>query len=58
MCVGKLPYTVYPADYVTSIKMSDMEMTSGPGRSYRYYKGGTLWCGGTEAQRHRGRECV
>ncbi|EGD72666.1 hypothetical protein PTSG_04397 [Salpingoeca rosetta] len=40
---GKLPYTVYPADYIHKINMSDMEMTNSPGRSYRYYTGQPLW---------------
>ncbi|EDQ89770.1 uncharacterized protein MONBRDRAFT_36817 [Monosiga brevicollis MX1] len=30
-------------DYINWINMSDMEMTSGPGRTYRYYKNETLW---------------
>ena len=36
---GKMPYTVYPANYTASIKMSEMEMDVGPGRTYRYYGG-------------------
>jgi len=41
---GKLPYTIYPLEYTSLVKMSDMEMepnkTSGnPGRSYKYYTG-------------------
>lgn len=40
---GKLPYTVYPADYINQIKMSDMSMTDAPGRSYRYYTGTPLY---------------
>eukprot|EP00045_Choanoeca_perplexa_P012180 m.131922 g.131922 ORF g.131922 m.131922 type:complete len:777 (-) comp15917_c0_seq1:291-2621(-) len=40
---GKLSYTVYPADYITQIKMSDMELTTGPGRTFRYYTGEPLW---------------
>lgn len=43
MCAGKLTYTVYPADYIKDIKMSDMELTTGPGRTYRYYQGTPLW---------------
>eukprot|EP01060_Flectonema_neradi_P008815 TRINITY_DN1630_c0_g1_i10.p1 TRINITY_DN1630_c0_g1~~TRINITY_DN1630_c0_g1_i10.p1 ORF type:complete len:793 (+),score=139.33 TRINITY_DN1630_c0_g1_i10:40-2379(+) len=40
---GKMPYTVYPADYVNEIKMSDMSMNKKgtPGRSYKYYTGPT-----------------
>ena len=40
---GKLSYTVYPVNYTSQIKMSDMELTDGPGRTYRYYKGAPLW---------------
>jgi len=40
---GKMPFTVYPADYITQVKMSDMEMTAGPGRSYKYYTGTPTW---------------
>lgn len=40
---GKMPLTVYPASYVDDIKMSDMSMTEGVGRSYKYYKGTPLW---------------
>ena len=40
---GKMPYTVYPADYINEIKMSEMSMdkTGTPGRSYKYYTGPT-----------------
>jgi len=40
---GKLPYTIYPSDYVNQIKMSNMNMTDAPGRSYKYYTGQPLW---------------
>jgi len=40
---GKLPYTIYDKDYITKMKMTDMEMTNGVGRSYRYYKGTPLF---------------
>ena len=36
---GKLPFTIYPANYVNEILMSEMEMDVGPGRTYRYYTG-------------------
>ena len=38
---GKMPYTVYPADYVNTIKMSNMAFNDAatPGRSYKYYTG-------------------
>ncbi|EEY63638.1 glycoside hydrolase, putative [Phytophthora infestans T30-4] len=35
---GKLPVTMYPSNYVTSVDMKSMSMTKYPGRSYRYYK--------------------
>eukprot|EP01060_Flectonema_neradi_P018021 TRINITY_DN2483_c1_g2_i2.p1 TRINITY_DN2483_c1_g2~~TRINITY_DN2483_c1_g2_i2.p1 ORF type:complete len:776 (+),score=198.43 TRINITY_DN2483_c1_g2_i2:44-2371(+) len=40
---GKMPYTVYPADFVTKFNMSDMEMNrvGTEGRSYKFYKGET-----------------
>jgi hypothetical protein len=44
---GKLPYTLYPADYVNEVAMSYMEMEPkagvSPGRSYRYYTGPTIY---------------
>ena len=36
---GVLPYTIYPDDYTSQLKMSDMNMRAGPGRTYRFYKG-------------------
>jgi len=36
---GKLPITVYNASYVEDIKMSEMELNVGIGRTYKYYKG-------------------
>jgi hypothetical protein len=40
---GKLPYTVFPANYVNQISMFDMNMNDSPGRTYRYYTGQPLW---------------
>jgi xylan 1,4-beta-xylosidase len=40
---GKLPYTVYPADYVNQINMTEYEMDVGPGRTYRFYTGPTVY---------------
>jgi len=40
---GKLPVTIYPADYVNQISMADMSMTTKPGRSYKYYQDTPLW---------------
>ncbi|KAG1688059.1 hypothetical protein DVH05_023850 [Phytophthora capsici] len=36
---GKLPVTMYRSDYVNQVKMTSMDMTASPGRSYRYFKG-------------------
>ena len=32
---GKLPYTLYPHDYINSISMTEMDFSVAPGRSYR-----------------------
>jgi beta-D-xylosidase 4 len=40
---GKMAFTTYPASYVDAIKMSDMELDSGPGRGYRFYTGEPVW---------------
>jgi len=42
---GKMPYTVYPADYIGEIKMSNMDLNDAatPGRTYRYYQGEAEW---------------
>jgi len=45
---GRLPFTVYPEDYISSVNMEDMSMqpnaaTGAPGRTYRYYEGTPLW---------------
>jgi len=40
---GKLPYTIYPSEYTTQIKMTEMEMDVWPGRSYRYYTGPVVY---------------
>jgi xylan 1,4-beta-xylosidase len=42
LCCGKLSYTVYPASYVNTIAMSDMELDGNVGRGYRYYSGPTV----------------
>lgn len=36
---GRLPYTVYPADYVDELPLNLMDMRAGPGRTYRFYTG-------------------
>eukprot|EP00005_Dracoamoeba_jomungandri_P001204 CAMPEP_0174250708 /NCGR_PEP_ID=MMETSP0439-20130205/795_1 /TAXON_ID=0 /ORGANISM="Stereomyxa ramosa, Strain Chinc5" /LENGTH=619 /DNA_ID=CAMNT_0015330847 /DNA_START=27 /DNA_END=1882 /DNA_ORIENTATION=+ len=40
---GKLPYTIYQADYVNQVDMLSMDMTKAPGRSYRYFTGTPLF---------------
>lgn len=36
---GKLPITIYSASYINDIKMSEMELNVGIGRTYKYYTG-------------------
>ena len=36
---GKLPYTVYPEAWANSTAMTDMALTAGDGRTYKWYKG-------------------
>ena len=36
---GKLPYSIYPETYTSAIAMDDFDMTTPPGRTYRYYQG-------------------
>ena len=45
---GMLPFTMYPADYVTKVPMSDMTFrpntkTGSPGKTYRFYQDEPLW---------------
>jgi len=40
---GKLPYTIFPANYVNQISLFDMNMNDAPGRTYRYYTETPLW---------------
>ncbi|KAF5726362.1 beta-D-xylosidase 2-like isoform X1 [Tripterygium wilfordii] len=45
---GKLPVTWYPQDYLTNLPMTSMAMRSSPskgypGRTYRFYKGPTVY---------------
>jgi len=44
---GKLPYTIYPANYVNQVKMSYMELEPkagvSPGRTYRFYTGPVVY---------------
>merc|ERR1712039_378281 len=41
--MGKLPVTVYPADYVNKVDLFDFDMSKAPGRTYRYYQGTPLF---------------
>jgi hypothetical protein len=36
---GRLPYTVYPANFTAQVDMNNMSMQAGPGRTYKYYTG-------------------
>ena len=36
---GKLPVTIYKADYVNMVDMYNFNMTKPPGRTYRYFTG-------------------
>ena len=43
---GRLPITWYPANYVTQVPMTDQSMRasdSNPGRTYKFYKGQTVF---------------
>ena len=40
---GKLPYTIYPRGWDEQVDLRNMSMTTGPGRTYRYYQGQPLW---------------
>jgi hypothetical protein len=40
---GKLPYTMYPHDYINQQNMSNFDMSLAPGRTYRYYTGQPLF---------------
>lgn len=40
---GKLPVTIYPAEYTSQINITDMSFSKGVGRGYRYYTGTPLF---------------
>jgi len=40
---GKLPITMYPHSFIHEKAMTDYDMSSGVGRTYRYYKGAPLF---------------
>jgi len=40
---GKLPVTIYPANYISEVDLFNFDMSKPPGRTYRYYTGKPLW---------------
>ena len=36
---GRLPYTIYPEAWAANTEMTDMALTAGDGRTYKWYKG-------------------
>jgi len=40
---GKLPVTIYPANYISQVDIFNFNMSKPPGRTYRYYTGKPLW---------------
>eukprot|EP01116_Phalansterium_solitarium_P015449 TRINITY_DN3413_c0_g2_i1.p2 TRINITY_DN3413_c0_g2~~TRINITY_DN3413_c0_g2_i1.p2 ORF type:complete len:747 (-),score=307.36 TRINITY_DN3413_c0_g2_i1:314-2554(-) len=44
---GKMPYTIYPANYTAVQSMTNFNMSIAPGRTYRYYQGTPLFAFGT-----------
>lgn len=44
---GRLPYTMYPADYVNQISFFNMSMRASPGRTYKFYTGTPIYAFGT-----------
>ena len=36
---GRLPYTMYPAAFADAVNLTDMHISTGVGRTYRYYTG-------------------
>ena len=44
---GRLPFTMYPADYVNQISFFNMSMRAPPGRTYKFYTGTPVYAFGT-----------
>ena len=44
---GKLPYTMYDANYTKQVPLGDYAMATPPGRTYRYYSGKPLFAFGS-----------
>ena len=40
---GRLPFTIYPADYVNQISFFNMSMRASPGRTYKFYTGTAVY---------------
>ncbi len=40
---GKLPYTIYPKNYINEVDFNNYDMSKAPGRTYRYYTGNNPW---------------
>eukprot|EP00697_Spironema_sp_BW2_P017465 gnl/Spiro4/9155_TR4822_c0_g1_i1.p1 gnl/Spiro4/9155_TR4822_c0_g1~~gnl/Spiro4/9155_TR4822_c0_g1_i1.p1 ORF type:complete len:824 (-),score=178.02 gnl/Spiro4/9155_TR4822_c0_g1_i1:109-2538(-) len=40
---GRMPLTVYPADYINQVDLFNFDMSKAPGRTYRYYTGTPLF---------------
>ena len=44
---GRLPFTMYPADYVNQVSFFNMSMRVPPGRTYKFYTGDAVYTFGT-----------
>ena len=44
---GRLPFTMYPVDYVNQISFFNMSMRGHPGRTYKFYTGTPVYAFGT-----------
>ena len=44
---GRLPFTMYPADYVNQVSFFNMSMRVPPGRTYKFYTGEAVYTFGT-----------
>ena len=44
---GRLPFTMYPADFVNKISFLNMSLRTPPGRTYKFYTGTPVYAFGT-----------
>ena len=44
---GRLPFTIYPADFVGKISFLNMSLRTPPGRTYKFYTGTPVYAFGT-----------